>query len=155
MNADFLLVGCVLRVVLPKYNDYLYRFSLYKYQILLISLVIGIIASIYEYLSGIQIILCGNLILFSNTLIFIIVLLFPDSRLGRLLETRSFIFVGKLSYSLYVWQQLFLGSTSYWLKFKAVTFFPFNIIIVFVIAFLSYTYVEKPFLKLKLRFSAL
>jgi peptidoglycan/LPS O-acetylase OafA/YrhL len=54
MNADFLLVGCVLRVVLPKYNDYLYRFSLYKYQILLISLVIGIIASIYEYLSGIQ-----------------------------------------------------------------------------------------------------
>jgi peptidoglycan/LPS O-acetylase OafA/YrhL len=153
MNADFLFSGCAMRILLSRYKSSLIKLSAWKYLILIVAFTVAIIASVYEYQSGYYIIISGVLILLSNIIIFMVVIIFPDSRLGKVLDMKSFIFIGKLSYSLYVWQQLFLGSTSYWLKYKFVTFFPLNILLVFLLAFLSYTFIEKPFLKLKLRFA--
>ena len=155
MNADFLFSGCAIRILLSRYQSILIQMSDWKYVALFIAFSVAILASVYEYQSGYYIIICGVLILLSNIIIFMVVILSPDSRLGHILEMKSFIFIGKLSYSLYVWQQLFLGSTycTYWLKYKFVTFFPLNIILTFILAFLSYFFIEKPFLKLKGRFS--
>jgi peptidoglycan/LPS O-acetylase OafA/YrhL len=58
-------------------------------------------------------------------------------------------FLGKLSYSLYLWQQIFLVTT--FQQWGIVGKFPFNVITCFIIALVSYFGVERPFLKLKTR----
>lgn len=64
--------------------------------------------------------------------------------LSRLLRIRVALFIGTISYSLYLWQQLFLYGAS------PVSFgFPLNIVQAIVLASLSYWLIETPFLKLK------
>lgn len=72
---------------------------------------------------------------------------FPNSPAGRLLNTAPFVWVGILSYSLYLWQEPFLNSDSAaWLAA-----FPMNVTLTFLAALISYGFVERPFLKLKPR----
>jgi peptidoglycan/LPS O-acetylase OafA/YrhL len=73
---------------------------------------------------------------------------FPGTLTGRLLNTRPLAFVGVLSYSLYLWQELFLNpfdETSAW------TAFPVNLALAVLAALASYHLVERPFLSLKAR----
>jgi peptidoglycan/LPS O-acetylase OafA/YrhL len=65
-----------------------------------------------------------------------------------MLNTAPFVVVGVLSYSLYLWQQLFLNRASSLM----INSFPLNIILCAVVAVLSYSLIEQPFLKLKTRF---
>jgi peptidoglycan/LPS O-acetylase OafA/YrhL len=66
-------------------------------------------------------------------------------RLGRLLNWRPVVFIGVLSYSLYVWQQLFLNrNSSAW-----VNAFPQNLILAVGAALGSYLLIEKPLLGLR------
>ncbi len=66
-----------------------------------------------------------------------------------LLETTPFKLLGRLSYSIYLWQQLFLTWPSY-ISPSISTFqtFPINLIGVLVCASLSMVYVERPLIKL-------
>jgi len=75
----------------------------------------------------------------------------PDDSLGfRWLNTSWMRWVGTLSYSLYIWQQLFLypreGS---WMLIQQ---FPLNLLVTLAVAALSYYTVESAFLRLKDRF---
>jgi len=67
----------------------------------------------------------------------------------RLLESRPFVTVGILSYSLYLWQQAFLASTDAWINQ-----WPLNLLWVVVAAVSSYLLIEAPFLRLKEKFKA-
>jgi len=71
------------------------------------------------------------------------------SAVGRFLDWRPMAFVGVLSYSLYLWQQPFLNrdGSALW------NVFPVNLALAFLFALASYTLVERPFLRLKDRFS--
>jgi peptidoglycan/LPS O-acetylase OafA/YrhL len=72
----------------------------------------------------------------------------PDGTLGRLLNTAPLVFVGTLSYSLYLWQQLFLdmgGGTS------VVSPFPLNLLCAIAAALLSFYLVERPVLRARPR----
>jgi len=71
----------------------------------------------------------------------------PGDILGRLLNWSPMIFIGVLSYSLYLWQEPFLNRLSSW----PVNWFPINLILTFLAALLSYYVVEKPFLDLRRR----
>jgi len=64
------------------------------------------------------------------------------------LNSKIFNYVGVLSYSIYLWQQPFIFKRPMW-----VTHFPQNLFLIFVCAMFSYYIIEKPFLKLKSRFS--
>jgi peptidoglycan/LPS O-acetylase OafA/YrhL len=76
---------------------------------------------------------------------------FPDSVVGHVLRQRWICFVGLVSYSLYLWQQLFLVvSTPSWGSVRDV---PFCFLMTGAAAVLSYFFVERPFLRLKRRFS--
>jgi peptidoglycan/LPS O-acetylase OafA/YrhL len=75
---------------------------------------------------------------------------FPEGMIGRLLNTAPFVVVGVLSYSLYLWQQLFLNRASGLL----INSFPLNIVLCGVTAVLSYSLIEQPFLRLKTRFES-
>jgi peptidoglycan/LPS O-acetylase OafA/YrhL len=67
--------------------------------------------------------------------------------MGRFLNWRPVAFVGLLSYSLYLWQQLFLNRNSTaW-----VNAFPQNLCFAVAAALSSYFLLEKPFLRLRRR----
>ena len=69
------------------------------------------------------------------------------TRRYALLNLRPVMWMGAISYSLYLWQQPFLdrGSSTPW------TAFPLNIVLAILLAAASYYLVEQPFLKLRER----
>jgi peptidoglycan/LPS O-acetylase OafA/YrhL len=70
-----------------------------------------------------------------------------EDRLGRFLNWKSIEFVGILSYSLYLWQQLFLNRDSTaWMNA-----FPQNLLFAVAAALASYLLLEKPLLRLRHR----
>jgi peptidoglycan/LPS O-acetylase OafA/YrhL len=77
--------------------------------------------------------------------------LHPDSWTGRLLETAFMRFVGKISFGLYLWQQLFFTT-----RFLGASFRPFgllnaapwNLLATFAIATASYYLLERPCMRL-------
>lgn len=73
----------------------------------------------------------------------------PGGLTGRILNYRLLSAVGVLSYSLYLWQQPFLFRQSG----VAVQRFPLNLALAFTAAASSYLLIERPFLRLKERFT--
>lgn len=86
---------------------------------------------------------------FCFTLIIIILQKSDFKKLKLFLENNCVVFVGVISYSLYLWQQLFLT------EFNVSIFgvWPINILISFLCAIISYYYVERPFLRIKAKFN--
>jgi peptidoglycan/LPS O-acetylase OafA/YrhL len=70
---------------------------------------------------------------------------FPTGRVGRLLNARPMVFVGSISYSLYLWQQLFLNRSSG----SAMSTFPVNLLLAVSAALICYYVVEQPSLRLR------
>jgi peptidoglycan/LPS O-acetylase OafA/YrhL len=62
-----------------------------------------------------------------------------------LLNTKPLVTVGVLSYSLYIWQQLFLNPTSDTVFNRL----PLNLLLVVGVAACSYSFIESPFLRLR------
>lgn len=77
------------------------------------------------------------------------VVFYDKTLLGRMLSNRVVVHVGVISYSLYLWQQLFLTTSN--TTFTGM--FPWNIACAFLAAELSYYFLEKPFLRWRRRFS--
>ena len=75
---------------------------------------------------------------------------FPQTLWGRILNARPFVALGALSYSLYLWQQVFVNrhADAGW------NAFPLNIALALVVALASYHLVEQPFLRLRVRRAA-
>jgi peptidoglycan/LPS O-acetylase OafA/YrhL len=69
---------------------------------------------------------------------------------ARVLNARAVVWIGALSYSLYLWQQPFLNRSSQAL----LNSFPMNLVAAFACAVASYYLIERPFLKLRRRFRA-
>jgi peptidoglycan/LPS O-acetylase OafA/YrhL len=73
---------------------------------------------------------------------------FPNGWIGRLLNSRPLVYVGTLSYSLYLWQQPFL----YRLSGTMITSFPLNLVGLTCCALVSYYLIEQPFLRYRKRY---
>jgi len=71
-------------------------------------------------------------------------LLHPDRLLGKTLEHRVLRWIGRLSYSLYLWQQLFLTNREWLPKPSVLQSFPVNVVLAFGCAYLSYRFIERP-----------
>jgi peptidoglycan/LPS O-acetylase OafA/YrhL len=69
----------------------------------------------------------------------------PGSWLSRILETRWLAWIGRLSYSLYLWQQLTLRLTFLPRVFQQL---PVNVLLTFLAASFSYYFVERRFIQL-------
>jgi peptidoglycan/LPS O-acetylase OafA/YrhL len=74
----------------------------------------------------------------------------PTFPVGRVLEWRPLVFIGALSYSLYLWQQPFVNRHAD----SIVNAFPFHLVFAFGAALLSYYLVEQPMLALRARRAA-
>jgi len=73
---------------------------------------------------------------------------YPSGTVGGILNSRPFVFMGTLSYSIYLWQQPFLNHRSESLA----CVFPINLVLVMAAALGSYYLVERPLLRLRSRF---
>ena len=67
----------------------------------------------------------------------------PRSKAGRLLNVRPLVFIGVLSYSIYLWQQIFVNRNSTLI----ISTFPLDVLLVALFALGSYYLVERPFLR--------
>jgi peptidoglycan/LPS O-acetylase OafA/YrhL len=66
---------------------------------------------------------------------------FPQNRLGVFLNRAPLVWLGRLSYSIYLWQELFLlGHTHH---------FPWNYAEIILVAAASYYLIEQPALNLR------
>jgi peptidoglycan/LPS O-acetylase OafA/YrhL len=78
----------------------------------------------------------------------------PTSVLGRVLNARPIVRIGVLSYSIYLWQTLFLNYDNIPLfgrSLKLLTIFPLSWLVILAVAELSFYLVERPSLNLRNR----
>jgi peptidoglycan/LPS O-acetylase OafA/YrhL len=76
----------------------------------------------------------------------------PTSAVGRVLNSRPVVHIGVLSYSIYLWQTLFLhagNATVFGPSLKLISTFPGNLVAILLAAEFSYHIVEQPSLRLR------
>jgi len=149
MVADSIAIGCLLANIrgwLERKNWYLQLFRpVYSIALLTLLLVTN------RYMDYTVVSVFGTSIINVGLAILIHRCVYrPYDWVGRVLNWRPIAFVGVLSYSLYLWQQLFLNrESSAWINT-----FPQNLILAIATALASYFLLEKPLLKLRHRLQA-
>lgn len=81
----------------------------------------------------------------------VLLLYYSRPRIGwcyKFLNTKPLVWIGTISYSLYLWQQFFISGEANWYNN-----FPANFFLTFAAATLSYHLIEKPSIRLKHKFS--
>ena len=159
--GDSIMLGCLVALLeKSKYWERLYRFLTDKRVVVLSVLYIFIadplldhrIGGAYQLVAGISITNIGiaSLIIWSIN---------KQTKWHSLLNVRFIATIGVLSYSIYIWQQLFLFVQVKWMFIEIgetkfyLNQFPQNIILVILVSCASYYLYEKQFLKLKERFN--
>ena len=146
MVADCLASGCLLAFVSGWLEGKRWYLQLFRpaYSAGLVALILMI--NRYEGYTVVSVFGTSVVNLSLAILIHRSVYCFRDP-IGRVLNWRPVAFVGVLSYSLYLWQQLFLNRNSTaWINA-----FPQNLALAIAAALGSYFLLEKPFLKLRSR----
>jgi peptidoglycan/LPS O-acetylase OafA/YrhL len=143
VRLDGLLWGCALAIVLmrPGVRQWMARF--YSWWLWLAFLALYLIGNL---LSGRH-----NYSPYEPALIALIMIwpvLRTDNWLARLLDLPVLKWIGHLSYSLYVWQQLWLVFPDVPTAFGVFQRLPLNVLCVFASASLSYYFIEKPMVNL-------
>lgn len=99
---------------------------------------------------GSNMILCAFLIAFLIT----ISMINEDTFVNRFLNLKYIKLVGVLSYSLYIWQQLFDNNQPWRNSFKYGDSILLNTCDLFLVAYISYNFYEKKFIRLKNKFKS-
>jgi peptidoglycan/LPS O-acetylase OafA/YrhL len=87
----------------------------------------------------------GNTIISVGILFLLFCYILPsENAIFKLLNHRTIVHIGVLSYSIYIWQEFFFVGS-----FKGFRTFPFNILLIYFVALASYYLWERPFLNLK------
>ncbi|HTZ11027.1 MAG TPA: acyltransferase [Candidatus Margulisiibacteriota bacterium] len=161
-HADSLMIGCLLAISRHSWPE-LWKSPLLKNRILCLFSIFTIfsitflssISQLIRHHSGYLFVPLGTTII-SLCAAYIIASTTTDKKniLYSFLNHPLICYIGILSYSIYIWQQAFLGedylpNTSLWRRV-----FPTNVLLVFCVSVLSYHIWEKGFLKLKDKFKA-
>ena len=151
-KLPLILIGSVFSILFFKYNHSFKKYS-GSFFSLLILLIIVFINSDFAILVRVKGFLFTNVITGLLIASFIGINLFENkSWVFKALNNKFVILIGKLSYSIYVWQQIFTFTIPWAHTFKFANSVVFNLTALFVVAYVSYNYYEKPFLRLKQKF---
>ncbi|HEY1945691.1 MAG TPA: acyltransferase [Bryobacteraceae bacterium] len=141
-RMDALLWGCLAAIVYPHLHPRVRALPFARNLWVPIAAVLAVVLILKHVPGGslIQAILFPVLIMSTA--------ISPDSMLGRLLEFRFLKWIGRLSYSIYIWQQLLLIPVDLPNSpLRALQHFPANIATIFLVAAASYYLVEKPMIE--------
>jgi peptidoglycan/LPS O-acetylase OafA/YrhL len=142
-RLDTIMTGCLLALAVEM--KLWQRFALWVMNPFLVALAVlamTIDAEAAFHLRGVYIRSIGYTLQEAAIAIIILYVVFRhESWLGRLLNNRVLQHFGMISYSLYLWQQLFCGPYT--------QRFPLNVILIVLCAEASYFLIEKPSLKLR------
>jgi peptidoglycan/LPS O-acetylase OafA/YrhL len=137
-------VGCLCSVLL--FKGY-FNFGKIRFAITLISICV---LAYLRFESGYSFHSCFTNLIISIFTGFVVVnnIHLQNNFIFKILNLKILGIIGMLSYSIYIWQQLFLSNDPKFILSQ----YPVNLIFVIVVPCLSYFYYERFFLKLKTRF---
>jgi peptidoglycan/LPS O-acetylase OafA/YrhL len=142
-------VGCLCAVMTFK-NFFNFK-SILKYKLYTNMVIIASLFFLqYDQNYSVKIVFVNLLISFLVAYLIISNIISSNDYIFKFLNSKIMGFIGVLSYSLYIWQQLFTTFNERLPSF--VSKVPFNIILLFAVACISYYFYERKFLKLKDRF---
>ena len=141
VRLDGLLMGCLAALLLaePGFRSWTMKYVRWPVWSLCVASYVGIqVLSRRHHYS-----------IWESTLLAVIVVwtvLNPATWVGRALENPAMRWLGRLSYSLYLWQELFAVQQA---KYPASLLqrFPLNLALLFVVATLSYQFIERPMIR--------
>jgi peptidoglycan/LPS O-acetylase OafA/YrhL len=154
--ADSLMIGCLLAIskqVWPHcWVPSLLRNRIVKAGAVVLILFIPFLDRIKGHHVGYLTTPFGRTIIsFSIAYLIASAITIKDNNTYKLLNHPVMVYIGTLSYSIYIWQQFFLLSqAAYWPVWAR--FFPVNVMLVIVVSMASYYWWEKRFLSLKENF---
>jgi peptidoglycan/LPS O-acetylase OafA/YrhL len=140
-TADALAMGCLLSLSFTRIRQSTWFERIVKAPwILVVGLAIALLLAQWG----------PTRLLVSITLLNFVIAMFiaycivrSDGVVGRVLNLRTIVYVGTLSYSIYLWQQIFLNREST----NPLASFPLNLGLVAICALASFYLVERPFLR--------
>ncbi len=161
-SGDSLLIGCLFALENERIKNFIVkhsRLSLLALPLILLSVVVYLyIFSVFfhssnaslmrfSFLPNLVYALFGNVGLITNFLVAYVILMsiYLRNMWFAFLNTSLLNYIGLLSYSIYLWQQLFTADRSYLHQLGI----PVILLIISVLAFASYYLIEKPFLNLR------
>ena len=149
-RSDAIAMGCLLCFNRERIESILFKNSRYFYYFIFavfFLLAIFYFNKNYELIKLLAIAFGGSHGTIANFLIGLILIKSITLKHGwwfRLLNHRIMVWIGTLSYSLYLWQQFFIHNSFNWYNS-----FPINLLLIVIFALTSYHFIEKPFLRLK------
>jgi peptidoglycan/LPS O-acetylase OafA/YrhL len=153
-NADALAAGCLLAAIRPRLShiESYQRFlrSRYFWALPLCAFAGASLLSPSESNQQVRLVSMAFGIPLTNVAIAVAIDRFVRYRsdfVGYLLNSTPLVFMGIISYSLYIWQELFLNRNSE----SLINSFPINIVFTFAAALFSYFLIERPFVRLRKR----
>lgn len=157
-RADSILYGCFAALLLYAYqHTILAKWYTRFLQMLIVpalAVIVLLLAQKYEA-AWYQITLKHSLTGFLLCLV-VPAFLFADARrwVVRLFTNRFIIYIGKLSYSLYLFHWVSLKFISTYYSVHNTVWYTLVIVATFLLAVISYHFIERPFLKLRRRFGS-
>jgi peptidoglycan/LPS O-acetylase OafA/YrhL len=155
-NADVLMIGCLLAVYGGKYRQKLEKIFHWRpiaTKILIVFLLYFPVYLSKNLLLGAFNVMFGPMIQGISAALLIVCLTYKrDGLLFTILNNRHVLYVGAISYSLYIWQMPFLArKNSYRNEEMWFLETPINLILILVLSVISFHFFEKPFMKLRHR----
>ncbi len=148
MHADFLFAGCFLAYLVFYHNarvsDFYQKVAPFYLYLAIISVLLisywSTTLAFKPYLLPVS----GIFIISGIGFAFLYFIFRRENAGFKILNHALVVSIGKISFSLYIWQQLFLSDMEYWFAL-----FPQNLVLVFLAGNLSYRFIEVPFLKFR------
>jgi peptidoglycan/LPS O-acetylase OafA/YrhL len=142
--ADGLAMGCLLAINQKKLhaNGFYMRFCTSKLAFIVLPFVT--IAAAWQRWPVLYEVLGKSLIFLSASLFLDASIQQHNSRAGKILNSLPFVLIGRWSYSLYLWQQVFLLELR---GTKLYAYFPLNLGLAVLASIASYYLVEQPIIR--------
>lgn len=140
LRLDGLFWGCVCAFLLHRSRNVLFRY--YRFGVFVLGVSAFVICLVRPVPLG---------VVWTAMLIPLMMLgtaAHPEWRLSRFLDLQPLRWIGKISYSLYLWQQLFLVPSWEPHPLASVQRFPWNVMLIIACATSSYYIMEKPLLRI-------
>jgi peptidoglycan/LPS O-acetylase OafA/YrhL len=146
MRADSLLAGCLLALLLTqgvirgRSATFLRRLSPPAALVVACLLVVAYQKALWLYRGGLTVFALATAVALYGVL--------ECGLLGRLLEARPMIWIGRRSYGLYLWHwPIFIALLDHFGRAKIAS--SAGLVLTFIVAWASYRWLETPFLRLK------